>query len=82
MKQDIFSQKEEPTKLRLRLQNIDRTFWGLFIALIVVAIIALFSASSTLVYQNQSVLGPIGQQIIFIVLGIAAAFIIQFTPTY
>ena len=26
--------------------------------------------------------GPIGQQIIFIVLGIAAAFIIQFTPTY
>ena len=82
MKQDIFLQKEEPTKLRLRLQNIDRTFWGLFIALIVVAIIALFSASSTLVYQNQSVLGPIGQQIIFIVLGIAAAFIIQFTPTY
>ena len=34
---------------RFNLQHIDRTFWGLYIALIVVAVIALFSASSTLV---------------------------------
>jgi len=54
----------------------------LFIALIVVAIIALFSASSTLVYSNHSALGPIGQQMFFIVLGIVAAFVIQFIPTY
>ena len=68
--------------MKLNLQNIDRTFWGLFIALIVVAIIALFSASSTLVYMHNSALGPIGQQMLFIVLGVAAAFIIQFIPTY
>ena len=68
--------------MKLNLQNIDRTFWGLFIALIVVAIIALFSASSTLVYIHHSALGPIGQQMLFIVLGVAAAFIIQFIPTY
>ena len=68
--------------MKLNLQNIDRTFWGLFIALIVVAIIALFSASSTLVYMHHSALGPIGQQMLFIVLGVAAAFIIQFIPTY
>ena len=77
-----FHPKEEPSKPRFQLKYIDRTFWGLFAALIIVAVIALFSASSTLVYQNQSVLGPIGQQIFFILLGIAAAFIIQFVPTY
>ena len=64
------------------LTNIDRTFWGLFLILIVVAIIALFSASSTLVYMHHSALGPIGQQIFFIVLGIIAAFGIQYIPSY
>ena len=68
--------------MKLNFKHIDRTFWGLFIALIVVAIIALFSASSTLVYSNHSALGPIGQQMFFIVLGIVAAFVIQFIPTY
>lgn len=67
---------------RFDLKNIDRTFWGLFITLIAVAIIALFSASSTLVYMHHSALGPIGQQMFFIILGIAAAFVIQFIPTY
>ena len=68
--------------MKLNLQNIDRTFWGLFIALIVVAIIALFSASSTLVYQSHSALGPIGSQMFFIVVGIAVAFALQYVPTY
>ena len=64
------------------LRHIDRTFWGLFITLIVVAIIALFSASSTLVYMHNSAIGPIGQQMFFIVLGIIAAFGIQYIPTH
>ena len=64
------------------LQNIDRTFWGLYIALIVVAVIALFSASSTLVYMHHSALGPIGQQMFFIVMGVIAAFGIQYIPSY
>ena len=67
---------------KLNLQNIDRTFWGLFIALLVVAIIALFSASSTLVYMHHSALGPIGQQMFFIIVGVAIAFVLQFIPTY
>lgn len=66
----------------INIKNIDRTFWILFGLLILVAIIALFSASSTLVYERHSVLGPIGQQMSFIVLGVIAAFIIQFIPTY
>ena len=66
--------------IKPNLQNIDKTFWGLFIALIAVAIIALFSASSTLVYMHHSALGPIGQQMFFIVLGVIAAFGIQYIP--
>ena len=68
--------------MNFKLDHIDKTFWGLFGMLIVVAIIALFSASSTLVYQRGSVLGPIGSQIFFIVLGIIAAFGIQYIPSY
>ena len=68
--------------MKLNLKNIDRTFWILFLALVAVAILALFSASSTLVYQRGSVLGPIGSQMLFIALGLAAAYVIQFIPTY
>lgn len=68
-------------KKLINTQYIDKTFWGLFITLVAVAIIALFSASSTLVYEKQSAFGPIGQQILFIVIGIVAAYFIQFLPT-
>lgn len=68
--------------MKPNLQNIDKTFWWLYLTLIVVAVIALFSASSTLVYMHHSALGPIGQQMFFIVLGIAAAFGIQYIPSY
>ena len=66
---------------RLNLNHIDRTFWVIFSLLIIVAIVALFSASSTLVYMHHSALGPIGQQMFFIVLGVLAAFGIQFVPS-
>lgn len=68
-------------KRLINTQYVDKTFWGLFITLIVVAVLALFSASSTLVYEKQSALGPIGQQLLFIVIGLVAAYIIQFVPT-
>ena len=64
------------------LKNIDKTFWLIYGFLIAIAIVALFSASSTLVYQRGSVLGPIGSQMFFIVLGVAAAFVIQYIPSY
>ena len=68
-------------QLRERSRYIDRTFWMLFGILVVVAIIALFSASSSLVYQRGSILGPVGDQILFLVVGMAAAYFIQFLPT-
>ncbi len=67
--------------MRQLFQNIDRTFWVIFLFLIGVAIIALFSASSSLVYTQDSVLGPIGQQMAFIILGVIVAYLIQFIPT-
>ena len=66
---------------KLNFKNIDRTFWILFLSLILVAIIALFSASSTLVYMQDSALGPIGQQMFFIAVGVVLAYGIQFVPT-
>ena len=46
---------------------IDKVYWVLFGILIIVAILALFSASSTLAFeQNSSTLGPIMEQMLFI----------------
>lgn len=66
---------------KLNTQHIDKTFWGLFLVLIAVAIISLFSASSTLVYMNHSAVGPVMQQMLFIGLGLIVAYIIQFIPS-
>ena len=63
------------------MKYIDKTYWVLFLTLVVVAIIALFSAGSTLVYERNSVLGPVLSQMIFLLLGIVIAFFIQFVPS-
>ena len=64
-------------------QYIDRPFWTLFIILIVVAIIALFSAGSTLAYDaGNSILSPILKQVIFIALGVGVAYVVQLLPTW
>ena len=55
--------------MKWSFNNIDKSFWALFLILIVMAVIALFSASSTLVYSRGSVLGPIGSQMLFLLLG-------------
>ncbi len=65
----------------INLKYVDKTYWVLFLTLVVVAIIALFSAGSTLVYERHSVLGPVMSQIIFLMLGIIIAFFIQFVPS-
>jgi cell division protein FtsW len=69
--------------IRQQMQYIDRTYWVLFFALIIVAIISLFSASSTLAFQkgNGTVLAPILSQMTFIVVGVGLAFCIQFLPS-
>jgi len=64
-------------------RHIDRPFWILFFILIIVAIIALFSAGSTLAYNaGTSAVSPILNQMIFILIGAALAFCIQYVPTW
>lgn len=68
--------------IRQQMRYVDRTYWVLFIGLIIWAIIALFSASSTLAFKEEGgILGPIMSQIVFILVGVAAAFVIQFLPS-
>ena len=63
------------------LKYIDKTYWALFLALVIVAVIALFSAGSTLVYEKHSVLGPVFTQSLWLFIGIVIAFFIQFVPS-
>lgn len=68
--------------IRQQMQYIDRTYWMLFIALILAAIIALFSASSFFVFQEgNSTLGPILSQMCYIAVGVGLAFLLQFVPS-
>lgn len=60
---------------------IDKPFWVLFIALIIWAIISLFSAGSTLSYKS-SALAPITQQVLFIAFGVGLAYCVQLLPTW
>ena len=68
-------------KIKLQCNHIDRVYWLLFGVLIIVAILALFSASSTLAFAGDSTLNPILDQMLFIVAGIIVAFGIQFFPS-
>lgn len=70
------------TNPQFSLQYVDKTFWVLFVILIIVAMIALFSASSTLVYKSGSPLGPVGHQCIFILAGAILAWCVQFMPSW
>lgn len=69
-------------KIRQQLSYVDKVYWVLFAVLIIVAILALFSASSTLAFEkDSSTLGPIMEQMLFIVAGVGLAFILQFFPS-
>ena len=69
-------------KLRQQLSYVDKVYWVLFAVLIIVAILALFSASSTLAFEkDSSTLGPIMEQMLFIVAGVGLAFVLQFFPS-
>ena len=67
-------------------QYIDKTFWIIFIVLVIVSIIALFSASSSLIReataQGHNPIYPIAAQILYLLLGVALAYGIQFLPSW
>ena len=67
-------------KIKQQCTYIDRVYWLLFGVLIIVAVLALFSACSTLAFAGNNTLNPIMNQMFFIVVGVALAFAIQFMP--
>lgn len=81
LKDNLFS-SSLTDNLQYDRRYIDRTFWVLFIILSVAALIALFSATSTLVYKSGSIFGPVGHQLVFIMLGIVLAWFVQFLPSW
>lgn len=70
--------------MKLKFPNLkytDATFWTIFALLIFVSSLALFSASSTLVYKSNSPFGTVGGQIAFMLIGVVVAFFLQFLPS-
>lgn len=64
---------------RYALSNIDKVYWTMYFILFACAVIALFSASSTLVYKSGSALAPVGKQGLFLLAGAFGAWLIQFS---
>ena len=69
-------------KIPLERKYLDRPLWILFAILLVVAVISLFSAGSTLAYADDSSIGPIAKQILFLVAGVILAALVQYVPTW
>lgn len=68
--------------IHFNTKHIDRPFWTLFIALVITAILALFSAGSTLAYNAEGgMFSPFIKQVIYLFLGVAVAFGVQMIPS-
>ena len=67
--------------IKRKLQYVDKTYWTVFILLVVIAVIELFSASSTLAFKSGSLLGPVWHQVKFILIGAVIGFVVQLFPS-
>ena len=67
--------------IKRKLKYVDKTYWTVFILLVVFAVIELFSASSTLAFKTGSLLGPVWHQVRFILAGAAIGFVVQLFPS-
>jgi cell division protein FtsW len=67
--------------IKRKLQYVDKTYWTVFILLVVIAVIELFSASSTLAFKTGSLLGPVWHQVKFILIGAMIGFVVQLFPS-
>ncbi|MBO6074638.1 MAG: FtsW/RodA/SpoVE family cell cycle protein [Paludibacteraceae bacterium] len=67
--------------VKRKLQYVDKTYWTVFILLVVIAVIELFSASSTLAFKTGSLLGPVWHQVKFILIGAVIGLVVQLFPS-
>jgi len=67
--------------IKRKLKYVDKTYWTVFILLVVFAVLELFSASSTLTFKTGSLLGPVWHQVKFILIGAMIGFVVQLFPS-
>ncbi|MBQ7530364.1 MAG: FtsW/RodA/SpoVE family cell cycle protein [Paludibacteraceae bacterium] len=67
--------------VKRKLKYVDKTYWTVFILLVVFAVIELFSAASTLTFKTGSLLGPVWHQVKFILVGAIIIFVVQLFPS-
>ncbi len=67
--------------VKRKLKYVDKTYWAVFIFLVVFAVLELFSASSTLAFKTGSLLGPVWHQVRFILVGAFIGFVVQLFPS-
>lgn len=58
----------------------DKVIWFIFIALCIISLLEVFSATSTIVYRQQSHWGPILRHFIFLLIGLGGVMTLQFIP--
>ena len=58
----------------------DKVVWAIFIALCVISIIEIFSATSTIVYRQQNQWGPILRHVVFLIGGVGVILLIHNIP--
>ena len=59
----------------------DKTIWCIFIALCVISLLEVFSATSTIVYRQQNHWGPILRHAAFLLVGFGGVMFLQRLPT-
>ncbi len=70
-------------QIKTKRQYIDKTFWALFIILAVISVISLFSASTYLINKaGGNIYAPIFSHVLALCVGIGAAYLIQFLPSW
>lgn len=64
-----------------RIFKGDKTIWCIFIALCIISLLEVFSASSTIVYRQHNHWGPIFRHAVFLLLGFGSVVFLQRVPT-
>ncbi|SHE52861.1 FtsW/RodA/SpoVE family cell cycle protein [Dysgonomonas macrotermitis] len=64
-----------------RIFKGDKTIWCIFIALCIISLLEVFSASSTIVYRQHNHWGPIFRHAVFLMIGFGSVVFLQRVPT-
>lgn len=64
-----------------RIFKGDKTIWCIFMALCIISLLEVFSASSTIVYRQDNHWGPILRHAVFLMIGFGAVMFLQRIPT-